>query len=53
MTDLTYFAQYGKMTNPGPSANLYSDLPSDIPTLVQIVQGLMVHVFWGERYGLT
>ncbi len=60
MTDLTYpqdryacFAQYGKITNPGPHADLYTDLPSDIPALVQVVQGLMVHVFWAERYGLN
>jgi hypothetical protein len=53
MTDPTYFAEYGKMTDPGPYTNLYSDLPSNIPALVQIVQGLMVHVFWSERYGLN
>lgn len=53
MTDLIYFAQYGKITNPGPYADLYTDLPSDIPALVQVVQGLMVHVFWAERYGLN
>ncbi len=53
MTDLTYFAQFGKLTHPGPYEHLYGDLPSDVPTLVQIVQGLMVHVFWGERYGLN
>lgn len=53
MTDLTYFAQFGKLTDPGPYQHLYADLPSDVPTLVQIVQGLMVHVFWGERYGLN
>jgi hypothetical protein len=52
MTDLTYFAQYGKITNPGSHAHLYSDLPTDIPALVDVVQGLIVHVFWGERYGL-
>ena len=52
MTDLTYFARYGKMTHPGPYAHLYTDLPSDVPSLVRVVQGLMVHVFWGERYGL-
>ncbi|HEX6268719.1 MAG TPA: transglutaminase family protein [Anaerolineales bacterium] len=52
MTDLTYFAQYGKMTNPGPYAHLYTDLPSNVPALVEMVQGLMVHVFWAERYGL-
>ena len=53
MTDLTYFAQYGKMTDPGPYADLYADLPSDVPALVQIVQGLIVHIFWAERYGLN
>lgn len=53
MTDLTYFAQYGKMTHPGSYAHLYDDLPSDVPSLVEVVQGLIVHVFWAERYGLT
>src|SRR5215207_5355571 len=52
MTDLTYFARHGRMTDPGPYAQLYTDLPSDLPSLVQLVQGLMVHVFWAERYGL-
>lgn len=53
MTDLTYFAQYGKITNPNPYTQFYNDLPSDVPALVRAVQGLMVHVFWGERYGLN
>lgn len=53
MTDLTYFARYGRMTDPGSYTHLYTDLPSDIPSLVRVVQGLMVHVFWGERYGLN
>jgi hypothetical protein len=30
-----------------------NDLPTDIPSLVRIVQGLIVHTFWAERYGLT
>ena len=52
MTDLTYFSRFGKITAPGPYADLYDGLPSDIPSLVQVVQGLVVHVFWAERYGL-
>jgi hypothetical protein len=52
MTDLTYFSRFGKITDPGPYADLYAGLPSDIPSLVQVVQGLVVHVFWAERYGL-
>lgn len=53
MNDLTYFAQYGKITNPGPYTDLYTNLPTDLPSLVQVVQGLIVHVFWTERYGLN
>ncbi|HSL45671.1 MAG TPA: transglutaminase family protein [Anaerolineales bacterium] len=53
MTDMTYFAQHGKITRPGPYAHLYADLPSDVPSLVRVVQGLVIHVFWAERYGLS
>ena len=53
MTDLTYFSQFGRMTNPGNYLDFYADLPSDVPSLVKVVQGLVVHVFWAERYGLT
>ena len=53
MTDQTFFAQYGKMTNPRSHAYLYTKLPSDLPSLVKVVQGLIVHVFWAERYGLS
>lgn len=53
MTDLTYFAQYGKLTHPGRYVDCYADLPSDLSSLVQVVQGLILHVFWAERYGVT
>ena len=52
MTDLTYFAQYGVITDPRTYAGHYMNLPVEIPKLVQVVQGLVVHVFWAERYGL-
>ena len=53
MVDLAYFSHQGKMTNPGPYADLYTDLPTDLPSLVKVVQGLMVHAFWSDRYGLN
>ncbi len=52
MTDLNYFSQFGRMTNPGPFLDLYADLPADVPSLVKVVQGLVLHVFWAERYGV-
>jgi hypothetical protein len=53
MTEMTYFAKHGKITDPGPYADLYKNLLSDLPALVQVVQGLIIHVFWTERYGLN
>ncbi len=50
---LNYYAQPGPMTDPQDRAHLLRDLPRDIPSLVKIVQGVMVHIFWAERYGLN
>jgi hypothetical protein len=47
----TYYALPGAHTDPGDLAPLLADLPSDIPSLVQVVQGLLIHVFWASRYG--
>jgi hypothetical protein len=40
------------MTDPGEQAYLFEGLPTTIPELVEVVQGLLIHVFWAERYGL-
>lgn len=49
---LDYYSTLGQMSDPRKYAALYSDLPRDIPSLVRIVQGLLIHIFWAERYGL-
>jgi hypothetical protein len=49
---LTYYATPGPITDPGATAGRLADLPADAARLVEVVQGLMVHVFWAERYGL-
>lgn len=48
---LTYFAKQGRMSDPGAYSSLYEDLPTSIPELVKLVQGVTIHVFWTERYG--
>lgn len=48
---LNYFAQQGRVSNPGVHGALYEDLPTSIADLVKIVQGVTIHVFWTERYG--
>ncbi len=50
---LSYFAQPGPMTDPQNQDSLLADLPADLPSLVKIVQGVIVHPFWMERYGLN
>jgi hypothetical protein len=49
---LTYYAHPGRMTDPGPYAALLDALPGDVPSLVKMLQGVMVHIFWAGSYGL-
>lgn len=48
---LAYFSQQGSISDPGSYADLFEGLPTSIPELVQLVQGVTIHVFWTERYG--
>jgi hypothetical protein len=41
------------MTDPGEHAALFDGLPADVPALCQVVQGILLHIFWAERYGVT
>jgi hypothetical protein len=51
--DLSYYASPGRMTAPGRFTGLLDGLPADLAGLCKLVQGLTVHIFWAERYGLT
>ena len=50
---LEYYACPGPMTDPGEHAALFDGLPADVPALCQVVQGILLHIFWAERYGVT
>jgi transglutaminase superfamily protein len=49
---LRYFTQHGPMSDPDVYVSLFESLPASISDLVKLVQGVTVHVFWAERYGL-
>jgi len=50
---LDYYACHGQITNPGQYAELLEDLPTEIPALCQIVQGLLMHYGFAQPlYGL-
>ena len=42
-TVLSYYAEHGIMTDPHEHAEMFADLPGDIPALSRIVQGLLMH----------
>jgi hypothetical protein len=50
---LTYYAEPGVMTTPGKYSSYLDGLPTDIGALCQVVQGVLIHVFWAEQYGLA
>jgi len=49
--ELAFYTKYGPITDPGRFVGLLAELPSDVGELCRIVQGLILHVFWAERYG--
>ena len=50
---LKFYVRQSPITVPGEMAYLLDDLPQDVRELCSVVQGLMVHVYWAARYGLT
>jgi hypothetical protein len=49
---LEFYRKAGRMTDTGEYAVLFDDLPEDLGKLCNVIQGLMVHIFWAKRYGL-
>lgn len=52
MTNLSFFASQGSISQPGQHAHLFENLPTGVAGLCKVVQGTTIHVFWAERYGL-
>jgi hypothetical protein len=50
---LHFYATPSALTDPGEHAERFADLPVKIATLCEVIQGLTVHIFWAERYGLS
>ncbi|UCF71724.1 MAG: transglutaminase domain-containing protein [candidate division WOR-3 bacterium] len=49
---LDYYRQSGIITALGEYSYLLAELPDDIAGLCKVVQGVMLHVFWSEAYGV-
>jgi hypothetical protein len=51
-TVLRYYTQQGVMSDPGTNVALYQVLSVDVAEMVCALQGLLLHVYWAERYGV-
>ncbi|MFZ1427248.1 MAG: transglutaminase-like domain-containing protein [Geminicoccaceae bacterium] len=49
---MTYLSA-GRMTEAGAHAPALAALPAELPALVGIVQGLLLHLYWADSYGVT
>ena len=50
---IEYYSRYGRITDPREEAGMFEGLPLGVARLRGLVQGLLIHVFWAQRYGLT
>jgi len=48
-----FYSTQSAVTDPGAYKALYDALPDDIPSLCTILQGLVVHLYWGPASGFT
>jgi len=49
---LSYYAEPGIMTDPHEHAEMFANLPGDIPALSRIVQGLLMHSYATRLYNV-
>jgi hypothetical protein len=48
-----FHAQQGQISDPRKHALLLDALPPDVPGIIEAIQGVMLHLHWAERYGIT
>ncbi len=53
MVPEAYYASQSEITDPAGHAALYAALPRDLRGICEAVQGLLIHIVHGNRYGLT
>jgi len=47
-----YYSSQSRMSDPGQYVHSLTNLPGTVADLVRVVQGVTLHIFWAERYGL-
>jgi len=47
-----FYSTHSCITDPGKYSALISDLPANVPELVKIIQGLILHLHWTKKNGV-
>lgn len=50
--DIEYYARQSEMTTPGKFEGLYEGLPTDVPSLVELVRTHVIHILRQRLYGV-
>ena len=52
---LDFYARQTRITSPGSFSHLYEGLPREIPELCQVLQNILIHMWWirQDTYGFT
>jgi len=48
-----FYSKQGQISDPGSHADQLTVLPESLPELVKAIQGVMLHLHWASRYGIT
>jgi hypothetical protein len=48
-----FYVQQGQLSDPGDHAHHLDALPGDLPGIITAIQGVMLHLHWATRYGIT
>ncbi len=53
MTNISYYSNQSEISDPGNYQFLFEDLSVEISELCKVIQGIMLHIHWAERYGVS
>ena len=48
-----FYVLQGQISDPGEFSHHFDALPDDLPGIIAAIQGVMLHLHWATRYGIT
>lgn len=53
MDILQYYKEHGQMSKVITTKDMLNNSPTTVEEITKYVQGFLIHLYWGERYGVT